>query len=247
MKAALNGVLNLSILDGWWVEGYSDDTGFKIGNGEEYENVDLQDHLESDLLYNTLEREVVPLFYDLNEIGLPSGWIEKMKNTINMAGSQFSTQRMIMDYAEKFYVPAYDSFKKLSANNYDVTRKVTEWLDRMAKSWGNIAIKDVEIPEMSGTLYVGQKFPIKIRVQLGEITPNDVLVEIISGKLNSQEQIRNYDPVHADMTERANDGIYSFAGEVTCRETGRFGITARIIPKNPDLPHTIRPKLISWW
>ncbi|UCD64480.1 MAG: alpha-glucan family phosphorylase [Candidatus Zixiibacteriota bacterium] len=247
MKAALNGVVNLSILDGWWVEGYSDDVGFKIGNGEEYENVEVQDRLESEMLYTSLEREVIPLFYERNEIGLPSKWIAKMKATIHMAGERFSAHRMAMEYAERFYLPAINAAQKLRENDYQLTREVTGWVQRMSRSWDNIAIRNVDIPEVGGTLYVGQKFPIKIDVALGDINPDDVAVEIVSGRLNSQEQILDYKPARAVLAGGSENGVYTFAGEVTCTESGRFGITARVIPLNENLPHTIKPKLISWW
>lgn len=246
MKAALNGVLNLSILDGWWDEGYNDDTGFKIGNGEEYDNVDTQDRLEAEMLYTTLEREVIPLFYERNEIGLPSKWIAKMKATIHMAGAEYSTHRMAIDYTDSFYLPALKASDRLRENGYALTREVTGWMKRMNSSWDRIAIKNVDIPDVGGTLFVGQKFPIKIDVALGEIRPEDVAVEIISGRLNSQEQILHYRPVVANLVGGDN-GVFTFSGEVTCTESGRFGITARIIPRNDNLPHTIKPKMISWW
>ncbi|UCE23581.1 MAG: alpha-glucan family phosphorylase [Candidatus Zixiibacteriota bacterium] len=246
MKAAMNGALHISILDGWWVEGYSDETGFKIGNGEEYDNVETQDRLESELLYTTLEREVIPLFYERNEIGLPSKWIAKMKAAIHMAGERFSTHRMAMDYTNRFYLPAIQAAHRLSEDDHRLTREVSGWVSRMSSSWEKITIKDVEIPEVGGTLFVGQKFPIKIDVVLGEIKPDDVAVEIVSGRLNSQEQILDYQPARASLIGGDN-GIYTFSGEVTCTESGRFGITARIIPKNEHLPHTIKPKMISWW
>lgn len=247
MKAALNGVLNLSILDGWWVEGYDDDTGFKIGNGEEYENTEVQDHLESEMLYNSLEKEVIPLFYNLNEIGLPEQWLHKMKATIHMAGSQFSAHRMLMDYTNNFYIPSLRASDKLSNDGFAATRNVAVWTDRMLKSWNNLDIVDVIVPELHGTLYVGQKFPIKIKVQLGDIEPDNITVEIVAGILDSQEHIKSYHPVIATLEESNGDNIYTFSGEVTCQESGRFGITARIIPKNEILPHAIKPKMISWW
>ncbi len=253
MKAALNGALNVSILDGWWVEGYSDEAGFKIGNGEEYDSVEIQDHLESELLYNVLEREVIPLFHERNEIGLPTKWIAKMKAAIQMAGERFSAQRMLMDYTDRFYIPAVKSSLKMQEKDHELTRQVTAWLDRMSRSWGEVAVTDVEVPEMGPTLFVGQKFPITIKVFLGSITPADVRVEVVSGKLNSQERILNYSPLTATLAANpredgaANNGTYTFTGEVTCNESGRFGITARIVPKNDNLPHTLKPKLISWW
>lgn len=247
MKAALNGVINFSVLDGWWVEGYNENNGFKIGNGEEYDNLELQDHLEAEQLYNTLEKEIIPLFYNINEIGLPTDWIAKMKATIHMSGENFSAHRMIMDYTNNFYVPGLNASIKMKSNNFEMTKNITGWVERMTSSWNNIKILDVDIPEMSSTVYVGQKFPIKISVNLGDIKPEDISVEIISGRLDSQEQILGYSPIQAQMAESNNNGTSVFEGEVICGESGRFGITARIIPKNENLPHTIKPKMISWW
>ncbi|MDF1544738.1 MAG: alpha-glucan family phosphorylase [bacterium] len=251
MKAAMNGALNLSILDGWWVEGHSNETGFKIGNGEEYESVERQDLLDSEMLYNTLEREVIPLFYDRNEIGLPAGWIAKMKASIQMAGQQFSAQRMVREYADEFYVSALKTGNKMKADNFALTRSVTAWVDRMAASWNSISIAAVEVPNHGSTMFVGEKLPVTIKVFLGEIVPEDVSIELISGRLNSQEQILDYEPTPATLSEsdqtEAKPGEYLFTGEVVCIESGRFGITARIIPHNKHLPHTFKPKLITWW
>ncbi len=253
MKAAMNGALNLSILDGWWVEGFSDETGFKIGSGEEPDSVETQDRFDAEMLFNTLERELIPLFYDRNEIGLPAQWIAKMKAAIQMAGERFSAQRMLMDYTEKCYVPAIQAGERMRSENHRLTREVTGWLDKMNRGWDKIVIRDVEIPEMGPTLFVGQEFPITIKVYLGEIAPDDVQVQIVSGQLDSQEQIHSFDPTLAallqsdDNPRQGENGVYSFTGEVVCRESGRFGITARIVPKSENMPHTIKPKLISWW
>ena len=135
----------------------------------------------------------------------------------------------------------------MNSNNLEMTKNITGWVERMTSSWNNIKILDVDIPEMSSTVYVGQKFPIKISVDLGDIKPEDISVEIISGRLDSQEQILGYSPIQAQMAESTNNGTSVFEGEVICGESGRFGITARIIPKNDNLPHTIKPKMISWW
>lgn len=251
MKAALNGVCNLSILDGWWVEGYDEMTGFKIGNGEEYDNVQLQDQLEAEALYNTLEQEVIPLFYDRNEIDLPEGWIKKMKAAAQMAGQQFSAQRMLRDYTNNFYIPAITASKKLSENGYEKDRQLTAWLQRISDSWDRIGIENIDFPDLGPTVYVGEKIKVIMTVNLGGIAPEDVSVEIVSGQLNSQEQFLALSPSlaalngspHADGAE----GRFAYSGEITCRESGRFGITARVIPKNEYLLHGRKPKLISWW
>jgi starch phosphorylase len=249
MKAALNGVLNLSILDGWWVEGYDEESGFKIGNGEEFENLRVQDQLEAELLYNALEREIVPLFYKRNDIDLPEEWLAMMKATIQKTGEGFSTHRMLTDYTEEFYVPAITAAQKLRDNNYSLTRQVTTWVDRISRSWDKISILDIDFPNIGGTVQVGQQVEVSMRVNLGEIAPDDVTVQIVSGQLNSQEQFLDFAPTTAILngTPRNDKGESTYVGEVMCRESGRLGITARVVPCNSDLLHTCKPKLISWW
>jgi starch phosphorylase len=249
MKAALNGVINLSVLDGWWDEGYDDASGFKIGNGEEYENRKIQDQLESEALYNTLERDIIPLFYERSDIDLPEGWLAKMKAAICKTGEEFSAQRMVIDYTNHFYIPAIEAGAKLQADEFALTREVTAWLDRIGRSWNSIGIRDIRFPDIGATMQVGEKVELDIDVDLGDLTPDDVSVEIVSGQLNSQEQFLNRTPSAAQVNGSSpNDtGAYTYHGEVTCRETGRLGITARIVPRNENLLHTCRPKLISWW
>jgi starch phosphorylase len=237
-------------LDGWWAEGYNGLNGFKIGNGEETENVVSQDKFDTEMLYNALERDVVPMFYGLNEIGLPAEWLARMKNSIATAGELFSSQRMLMNYTDQFYVSALQASAKMSHNNFEPTRQISRWLDKMSRNWDKIRIKNVDIPVSGTELFVGQKLPISIDVSLGEITPDDVSIELVSGRLNAQEQITHFKPIILNQqsgTKAAHNGVYTFSGEVTLAESGRFGISARIIPKNDTLPHTIRPKLISWW
>ncbi len=250
MKAALNGALNFSVLDGWWVEGYDDMTGFRIGNGEEYGNLEVQDRFDGESLYDTLEKEIIPLFYQRNNLDIPEAWIGRMKAAISMAGIHFSSQNMLRNYAEQFYVSALTSAKLMQENQYAQTKELTNWLERMSESWRQLAITDIRFPEVDATLTVGQKIPVHIDVNLGEIRPEDVQVEIVAGKLDSQEQIRQPKPITTHLASYQNGhapGTYTFETEVGCDESGRFGIAARIIPKNNLLPHPFRPKLISWW
>jgi glycogen phosphorylase len=250
MKAALNGVLHFSVLDGWWDEAYNDSVGFKIGNGEDYDNVGVQDQLEAQAMYNTLERDIIPSFYDRNEIGLPERWIKKMKASILMAGQQFSSHRMVIDYTNDFYMPALASAAKLSQDNFRLGRELSTWLDRVSQSWDSIAIVDMEFSELAPTVMVGQQVAVNMKVRLGDIKPEDVTVQIVSGQLNSQEQFLEFSPIEARLDGSPNDGqqkVWMYTGEVVCRESGRFGITARVLPKNDLLLHNRKPKLISWW
>ena len=250
MKAALNGCLHLSILDGWWAEAYDGKNGFAIGSGHEIESVEAQDRFDADMLYNCLEHEVVPMFYELNEIGLPAQWIERMKNSIKTAGESFSSQRMLMNYTDKFYLKAFEASGKLSKNNFELTRSVSKWTDRMAEHWESIEIRTVDMTIPEGELFVGQTIPVTIEVFLGEIDPDDVNIEIVAGRLASHEELTNFKPIQLSTNnsgKQLKNGAHSFKGEVTLSESGKFGISARVTPNNESLPHTIRPKMISWW
>ncbi|MDD3731092.1 MAG: hypothetical protein PHU88_01815 [candidate division Zixibacteria bacterium] len=230
------------------MEGYGEETGFKIGNGEEYGNVDTQDKFDAEAMFNTLQREVIPLFYDRNDNDLPVDWIKKMKASIHMAGQRFSTHRMLMDYTNQFYVPAVKTSLRLQNNNFELNRQLTDWINRISYSWDRITIRDIEILDLKPTVYVGQKVNVRLHVYLDAIAPDDVRVEIVSGRINAQEQLLNFSPISATLeNNQGKDGLYIYQAEIECRESGRFGITARIIPKNENLLHTFKPKLISWW
>src|SRR4029077_4340400 len=123
MKAGANGVLNCSILDGWWCEGYDGENGWAIGRGEEYSDLDYQDDVESRALYDLLEKQIVPLFYERTAEGLPREWIRRMKRAMSTAAGAFSTHRMVREYCEKFYVPAGDHWRAINANNFQGARE----------------------------------------------------------------------------------------------------------------------------
>jgi len=249
MKAAFNGVLNVSILDGWWCENYSPEVGFKIGNGEEYENLEYQDNIESRILYDVLEREVIPLFYKRNAANFPIGWVKIMKNSIAKTGKNFSSQRMAKDYANMFYVPAIEAFNRFTSDNFEIAKSTAQWKKFLSDNWNKIKIEEINTPSMEKSPKVGDKIPISLNVNLGNISPEDVIVEVIAGNLNSLEQMNDYHPVVAKRhdDDKSSDGRHIYRTEVICQASGRFGIAARVLPHNENLVHNWIPKLIKWW
>jgi starch phosphorylase len=250
MKAAANGAVNISVLDGWWCEAYTPQTGFKIGNGEEYDNVDYQDEIEGKFLYDVIEREAAPLFYKRNGASLPIEWVTLMKNSISMAAKAFSSHRMVKDYTEKSYLPAIRAFHSYSKDGFKMAKEISTWQHELQNKWNKINFNEIETGSSESSPKVGDIIPIAISVDLGDIAPRDIKIEVLAGNLNSLEQMSHYEPVIASLVDgkgTPEKGIYFYQTEVVCRESGRFGIAARVMPFNPNLAHNLIPRLIKWW
>src|SRR5512142_761910 len=144
MKAGVNGVLNCSILDGWWAEGYGPEVGWAIGSGEEYQDQELQDRIESEALYDLLEHEIVPLFYQRGRDGLPREWIKRMKASMKSVGQRFSTHRMLKEYSERFYFPALEYGKRLAEGNGESARGLAAYLAKARKAWPAVSVCELK-------------------------------------------------------------------------------------------------------
>lgn len=244
MKAGLNGVLNCSILDGWWDEGYSPELGWAIGKGEEYADTELQDEIESKALYDLLEREIVPTFYDRGRDGLPRDWIRMMKNSIRGTGKHFSFHRMLMEYSNHYYDPALENARRLKAGKLEAARSVADYLDLARREWHALSIEDLRTTARP-VMDRGDHISVDARVRLGALKPAQVLVELYHGPVSSTGEI--YDPVRVEMKDTGSKGgAHEYAVEVECTSTGQHGYAVRILPRHPDLVHPFIPGLVRW-
>jgi starch phosphorylase len=244
MKAAANGGLNVSILDGWWCEGYAPDTGWAIGSGEVYKNAEEQDQFECEALYNLLENEIVPLFYERDKGGLPRGWIDMMKSSMRKLGATFNTARMIEEYAERFYLPAHHAGVRLAKDGFASAKELSAWRSRVAAEWSRLSIR-VDGAKPAGDLLVGSRVAVTIRARLGALSADDIEVEVYYGMLDTAGEVRNGDIVRARHEgKEGNEEI--FRAEIPCQVSGRFGFAARILPRNPDLVNPLTPLLLTW-
>ncbi|MHC4062243.1 MAG: alpha-glucan family phosphorylase, partial [Planctomycetota bacterium] len=202
MKAAINGALNMSTLDGWWCEGYIPEGGWVIGAGESYEDADYQDMVESQAIYNILQNEVVPLFYTRSSDNLPRAWIRRMKNSIEALTPRFNTNKMVRDYARRFYCPAAVRYEYLKAEAVSGAKALSKWKSNVRKAWPELAIKAVKAEGGNGQGYVelnpkqrqlelGSKLGVKALVRLGGLSPDDVSVELYHGSLDARGSIRH--------------------------------------------------------
>ncbi len=244
MKAAANGGLNVSILDGWWSEGYAPDTGWAIGSGEVYKNAEEQDQFECEALYNLLENEIIPLFYERDKGGLPRGWIDMMKSSMRKLGATFNTARMVEEYAERFYLPAHRAGVRLAKEGFASAKELSAWRSRVAAEWSRVSIR-VDGAKPAGDLLVGSRVAVTVRASLGALSAGDIAVEVYYGMLDTAGEVRNGEIVRARHEGREGKEEI-FRAEIPCQVSGRFGFAARILPRNPDIVNPLTPLLLTW-
>jgi starch phosphorylase len=249
MKAAANGVLNCSILDGWWAEAYTREVGWAIGSGEDYDDRNLQDHVESNALYNLLEQEIVPLFYERSSDGLPRGWIDKMKALIKATGPIFNTHRMLQEYTEKYYTPALARFERLSADDMKQAKEFAEWKRRIHEHWLHIRIDSIE-SDIPPETQIRSANNITAEIHLGALTPGDVKVELYHGTVDASGEILAPKIVEMQSEQSGppppDNGVYTFIGHLSFKSSGLHGFTVRVMPSHPEQVNPFETGLILW-
>ncbi len=226
MKVAANGGLNLSVLDGWWCEGFSPEVGWSIGRGEEYQDREHQDRVESQALYNCLENEVIPLFFNRDSTDLPREWISKMKNSIKKLGRFFNTHRMLEEYTEKLYIPAYENGKSMLMNGCEKAKALAAWRHRIREVWDQVKILEVEANAQE--LHVGEELSVLVGVQLGSLKPEDVAVEVLCGRLDSTGNFYDGTRHLTYYAGKRSEKAHNFSVQIPCKESGQHGFVVRV-------------------
>lgn len=244
MKAAINGVLNFSVLDGWWAEGYSPDIGWSIGQGEEYEDEELQNEVESKAIYDMLEREIIPAFYERGRDGLPRRWIAMMKESIKQVGKTFSSHRMLADYAKKFYFPALKNYRTYTADECRKPRDLAAYMDKLNFNWQKISVKKVE-SDIRPVLKVNDTIKVRAEVVLASLAPEEVAVQIYIGHVDSTGELSDTSSQDMRFTEKKSDKAY-YECELPLDTTGQLGYAIRLVPRHPDLVHEYVPGFLKW-
>ena len=244
MKAAINGVLNVSILDGWWCEGYSEERGWRIGSGDEYVDPAYQDANESQALYNVLENEVIPCFYEERDGELPKRWIRMMKASMKMVMKDFCSLRMVGEYEERYYIPIIHRLKTLLKKNSLEARKLALQEKRLNNLWKNIRI-GLPVQTRKGPFRVGDSFEVAAEVSLGELNPEEVSVELYNGHMKAVDSLEGISTIPMTVVEHFGNGNYRYGCQVPCRLSGRYGFTVRAMPAG-DGYFKFLPRLITW-
>ena len=245
MKVLANGAINMSILDGWWCEGYGAERGWAIGLGESYDDVHYQDEVESHAIYNLLEKEVIPNFYERGTDRLPRKWIEMMKNSMRDLIAQFSTSRMVAEYTQQCYLPSAQRWNDFVESDLERARDLADWKDSIRDRWPDVAIHKVEALG-HGELPVGGKLEVRCQVKLGSIDPRDVVVELYYGPVDSQGNVQQGEAVAMECRGDAGGAYQIFSGFIPCRHSGLCGFAVRVIPFHNDLADKYDTGLIRW-
>ena len=257
MKAAANGVLNLSVLDGWWNEAYCPAIGWAIGpGGETPEGTALppgaydpavRDRLDAHALYELLEQQVVPLFYERGPDGLPREWVRRMKASIRAVAPHYSAHRMVREYTERFYVPAARRVARLAEQGMQGARELARWKARVRAAWPAVRVEEVSLSQPHD-LRLGEALQVQARVALGELTPSDVSVEMCLGRVEPRGHLSEVEVLPMRCLGPARPGgVYLFAAEqVVPRRSGLHGFQVRVRPSHPLLAEPFEMGLVRW-
>jgi glycogen phosphorylase len=243
MKVAPNGGLNLSVLDGWWVEGYRPGVGWAIGDGQEFVHAGYQDEVDAESLYSLLERDVVPLFYERDD-GLPRRWIAMMKKSIRALAPVFSGDRMVKQYAEGFYLPGSDRYRLMTADGFAKAREITAWKGRVRGAWCDVRVTWVE-ERAAMEVTAGEGVEVTAKVRLGVLEPSDVTVEAYSSSLRPDGTLRNGRGTALEWV-CCDNGEHMYRGTVSSKTPGLHGYAVRVLPRHEDVLLPNELPLIAW-
>ncbi|MFF2100765.1 glycosyltransferase family 1 protein [Streptomyces sp. NPDC058202] len=229
MKAALNGCLNLSVLDGWWDEWFRPDFGWAIPTADgTATDDDRRDELEANALYELLEQRVAPRFYDRGRHGLPDRWIEMVRQTLTHLGPKVLAGRMVREYVERLYAPAAHAHRSLTA---DAARELAGWKARVRAAWPQVTVDHLEATSATTTAELGASLSLRVRVGLGDLSPDDVEVQAVAGRVGTDDRIADAVCVPLKPAGGSDlDGRWVYEGPLSLDRTGPFGYTVRILP-----------------
>lgn len=252
MKAALNGTLNCSILDGWWDELFDGENGWAIPSAEDLDDEAVRDRVEADALFDLLERQVVPLFFDRRggPSSAPRAWLRRVKHNLASLGPEVVASRMVRDYVTTLYEPTATVADRLAVSGRAPARDLAHWKERVLAAWHEVAVGAVEVDESPAGL--GTERQVQVTVQLGSLTADDVAVHLVHGPVGQGDHLVQSEVTALAVTALENAdpgsgrGEATFTGTVPCPRPGRYGFTVRVVPHHRDLSHPLELGRVTW-
>lgn len=245
MKAALNGSLNCSILDGWWDEMFDGENGWAISSAEHVTDPVRRDELEANSLFDLLERQIIPSFYERFEGPVPRRWARKVKASLRSLGPRVTAARMVRDYVEEHYEPTAERADRMAADGHTHAKALAHWKARVRDAWGGVRVDVVDTEATVTSL--GANRAVQAVVALGRLTADDVEVQLVHGPVGHSDEIEDAEVVPMTPVGRPDgDGRVRYRGEFDCDSAGRYGFTVRVVPSHPDLASPLELGRIAW-
>jgi len=246
MKAVMNGVLHFSVLDGWWVEGYTPDAGWALPMEQTYQSNEYQDELDAETIYSIIENEIVPAYYQLNSDGVSEKWVGFIKNSIARVASNFTTYRMLSDYENKFYGKLLERGRRMKEDDFQMAKDLAAWKKNIARNWENIEIISVNQFDISKEpIVIGKKYTASIEININGILPDDIGVELVVAEPIDSENVVVKHTQQFKIKEQ-NKSIVVYESDITPTEPGMYDVGIRIYAKNPELPHRQDFDFVKW-
>ena len=244
-KASVNGVINFSVLDGWWAEGYNSKNGWYIGINDEYENNEVQDKADSDDIYTTLENKILPTYYDRNKENIPEKWVKIMKNSIISTGGRFSTSRMLVDYVEKLYMPLCDLYNTYYSKLESVA-EFNSWKEDLYRNWEDIKISQENNLD-NITIDAGNYIDVKCKVTLPNISINNIQAQVYYGKIEDNGVVDDIQVIPMELQDGDKENkVYKFTAKIKLVNGGEYGYTFRVMPKHEMILDPENLNLVKW-
>lgn len=244
-KAALNGALNVSIKDGWWDEMFDGENGWAISSAETYDDMRKRDELEAASLFDILEHQVVPKFYDRPDGPVPKEWVRMVKSSLSSLGPQVSAARMLRDYLDLMYEPLAQNVETLYADNYKLARSLAAWKQRIIDGWKAVKVLDVgEVGVEAASR--GDSRTVDSVVELGGLKPEDVALQLLHGPVGPGDELQEARIAEMTLLGKADGGGYRYRGDFVCEMAGRYGFAVRVVPSHANLSSFAELGLVAW-
>jgi len=245
-KAVMNGVMHFSVLDGWWVEGYKEGAGWMLPMERSYDNQGFQDELDAATIYNIIEGEIAPMYYDKDERGISSPWIETIKNCVAKVACNFTTNRMMEDYLRQYYLPLAKRSSKMVAKEFAMAREIADWKKKMRREWPMIEVVSTSnVDNVSGALLLNNEYKAEITLTVGEIDPQDIGIELLLAEHNRKGKLCIKEVFEYKLKE-CKDGVATYKCKIVPDKTGAYQSALRMYAKNKQLPHRQDFELVRW-
>ncbi|MBR1699804.1 MAG: alpha-glucan family phosphorylase [Bacteroidales bacterium] len=245
-KAAMNGTMHFSVLDGWWVEGYKEGAGWALPIEQAYEDNNFQNELDAATIYQILENDIAPAYYNVDRTtGRSAEWVGYIKNTIAKVACDFTTNRMLTDYINQYYAPQAVKAGEIKAGDFAQARELAQWKNRVRREWENVQEVGRSVPQTSYDITFSTPYHAAMELQLGGLTPDEVGVELVFAQMDAHGKVHIVEVQEFQVSE-FKDGVAKYQVEMLPEKTGAYLVGARVFAKNPLLPHRQAFECVKW-